>query len=53
MLIFAVEIATLTRVDGQTVIRILPSKELDALIKVHEEAEAKAEAEKKKEKSSS
>nr|KAG5711548.1 hypothetical protein BaRGS_025975 [Batillaria attramentaria] len=44
-----VEMATLTRKDGKTAIRILPDKEVEALIKVHEEEEAKLEAEKKKE----
>jgi len=46
-----VEIATLTRPDNKvTQIRILPSADVDKLIKIHEEAEAKIEAEKKKEK---
>ncbi|XP_071488471.1 proteasome subunit alpha type-4-like [Diadema antillarum] len=45
-----IEIATLTREDGKTNIRILPVEELKKLIKEHEEREAKAEAEKKKEK---
>ena len=42
------EIATLTRIDGQTQVTILNNKEVAALIKQHEEEEAKAEAEKKK-----
>lgn len=53
MFCLSVEIATLTRVDGKTVIRILPASELEVLIKKHEEEEAKAEAEKKKEKAGS
>jgi len=44
-----VEIATLTRENGRTVIKILPADELNEYIKKHEEEE-KAEAEKKKEK---
>ena len=47
----AVEIATLTRENGQTHIKILDNKFVDECIKVHEAEEAKAEAEKKKEKS--
>jgi len=47
-----VEIATLTRAEGRTRIRILPAAELEALIKKYEEDEAKAEAEKKKDKPS-
>lgn len=47
------EIATLTREDGRTRIRILLSTELDALIKKYEAEEAKAEAEKKKDKPAS
>ncbi|XP_077988792.1 proteasome subunit alpha type-4-like [Glandiceps talaboti] len=42
-----VEIATLTREDDVTKIRILPAKEVDAIIKENEEKEAKAEAAKK------
>ena len=42
------EIATLTRENGKTVIKILPATEVDALIKIHEAEEAKIEAEKKK-----
>ena len=42
------EIATLTREDGQTRICILRSAEVDRLIKAHEAEEARAEAEKKK-----
>jgi len=44
-----VEIATLTRENGQTQIKILPAEMLTEIIKKHEEAEAAAEAEKKKE----
>jgi len=44
-----VEMATLTRKDNKTVITVLPDKEVEALIKVHEDEEAKAEAQKKKE----
>lgn len=39
--------ATLTRENGKTNIRILPAKEVEVLIKKHEEQEAKAEAAKK------
>ena len=49
--IFSVEIATLTRENGKTNIKILEGKEVDKLIKLHEEEEKKAEAEKNKEKS--
>ncbi|KAF6273342.1 proteasome 20S subunit alpha 4 [Rhinolophus ferrumequinum] len=42
-----VEIATLTRESGKTVIRVLKQKEVEQLIKKHEEEEAKAEREKK------
>ncbi|XP_030312870.1 proteasome subunit alpha type-4 [Calypte anna] len=42
-----VEIATLTRENGKTVIRVLKQKEVEQLIKQHEEEEAKAEREKK------
>lgn len=45
--LFAVEIATLTRENGKTVIRVLKQKEVEQLIKKHEEEEAKAEREKK------
>ncbi|KYO21326.1 hydroxylysine kinase [Alligator mississippiensis] len=38
-----VEIATLTRENGKTVIRVLKQKEVEQLIKQHEEEEAKAE----------
>ena len=41
-----VEIATLTRENGKTVIRVLKQKEVEQLIKKHEEEEAKAEREK-------
>ncbi|ELT98287.1 hypothetical protein CAPTEDRAFT_152113 [Capitella teleta] len=43
-----VEIATLSRQDGKTVIRILPASEVEVLIKKHDEQVAKLEAEKKK-----
>lgn len=42
-----VEIATLTRQNDKTVIRILPPNEVQALISAHEKAEAEAEAAKK------
>ncbi|XP_063494729.1 proteasome subunit alpha type-4 isoform X1 [Symphalangus syndactylus] len=42
-----VEIATLTRENGKTIIRVLKQKEVEQLIKKHEEEEAKAEREKK------
>lgn len=42
-----VEIATLTRESGKTVIRVLKQKEVEQLIQKHEEEEAKAEREKK------
>lgn len=43
----------LTREDGVSKIRILPTAQLEALIKKFEEEEAKAEAEKKKDTKSS
>lgn len=43
------EIATLTRKDNKTVMRILPESEVNVHIKKHEEEEARLEAEKKKE----
>ena len=43
-----VEIATLTRVNDKTIIRILKCNELDQLIKKYEADEAKSDAEKKK-----
>lgn len=43
-----VEIATLTRVNDKTVIRILKCNELEQLIKKYEADEAKSDAEKKK-----
>ncbi|XP_052698592.1 proteasome subunit alpha type-4-like [Crassostrea angulata] len=46
-----VEIATLTRENGQTKMTILGAPAVEEVIKKHEEIEAKAEAEKKKEKS--
>ena len=39
-----VEIATLTRKDGKSVIRILPKKDIDQEIKEHEEREKEREA---------
>ncbi|CAN0321359.1 unnamed protein product [Lampetra fluviatilis] len=42
-----VEIATLTRENGITKIKVLKQKEVEALVKKHEEEEAKAEKEKK------
>ncbi|XP_038622930.1 proteasome subunit alpha type-4 [Tachyglossus aculeatus] len=42
-----IEIATLTRENGKTTIRVLKQKEVEQLIKKHEEEEAKAEREKK------
>ncbi|MBN3289448.1 PSA4 protein, partial [Polypterus senegalus] len=42
-----VEIATLTRENGKTKIKVLKLKEVEELIKKHEEEEAKAEREKK------
>ncbi|CAH2311173.1 proteasome subunit alpha type-4 [Pelobates cultripes] len=42
-----VEIATLTRENGKTKIRVLKQKEVEELIKKHEEEEAKVEKEKK------
>ena len=50
---FAVEMATLTRKDGKTCIRILPESEVNEYIKKVEEEEAKAEAEKKKKEAAS
>ena len=44
-----VEMATLTRQNGKTVIKVLPDSVVEGYIKVHEAEEAKAEAEKKKE----
>lgn len=41
------EIATLTREDGRTKIKVLKQKEVEELIKRHEAEEAKAEKEKK------
>ena len=42
------EVATLTREDGKTKIRILPAGELDVYIQKYNEEEAKIEAEKRK-----
>lgn len=42
--------ATLSRVDGRTVIHILTNKEVEALIADFEKAEAAAEAAKKEQK---
>jgi len=47
------ELATLTRENGKTVIKVLPTNEVDELLKKHEETEAKAEAEKKDKKDKS
>lgn len=47
---FAVEMATLSRVNDKTVIHILTSKEVEALIADFEKAEAAAEAAKKEQK---
>lgn len=41
------EIATLTREDGKTKIKVLKQKEVEELIKRHEAEEAKAEKDKK------
>lgn len=43
----SVEIATLTREDGKTKIKVLKKKEVEELIKQHEAEEAKAEKSKK------
>ncbi len=45
--IFKVEIATLTRENGKTRIKVLKQKEVEELIKKHEAEEAKAEKDKK------
>ena len=45
---FTVELAHLTRKDGQTCIHILTNEEVDGLLKEHEETEKKIEAEKQK-----
>lgn len=42
-----VEIATLTREDGKTKIKVLKQKDVEELIKRHEAEEAKAEKDKK------
>ena len=47
--LLTVEIATLTRKDGKSVIRILDDSEVDVHIKNYEAEEARLEAEKKKE----
>ncbi|XP_041365598.1 proteasome subunit alpha type-4-like isoform X2 [Gigantopelta aegis] len=44
-----VEIATLTRKNGKTLIHILPNSKVEAMIKAYEAEEAKLAAEKKKE----
>lgn len=41
------EIATLTRENGKTCIKVLKQKEVEELIKKHEAEEAKVEKEKK------
>lgn len=46
-LCFLVEIATLTRDNGKTCIKVLKLKEVEELIKKHEAEEAKAEKDKK------
>lgn len=43
----SVEIATLTRENGKTCIKVLKQKEVEELIKKHEAEEAKAEKDKK------
>jgi 20S proteasome subunit alpha 3 len=48
MFLISVEVATLSREDGKTKIRILPASELDVYIQKYNEEEAKIEAEKKK-----
>ena len=48
-----VEMATLTRENGKTKTRILPSKEVEELIAAYEKAEAEAEAAKKEQKQKS
>lgn len=45
--LFVVEIATLTRENGRTCIKVLKQKEVDVLIKKHEAEEAKVEKAKK------
>lgn len=52
MFIILVEMATLTRINNKTVINILSSKEVEALIAQYEKKEAEAEAQKKEQKSS-
>lgn len=47
MLFFSVEIATLTRENSKTCIKVLKLKEVEELIKKHEAEEAKAEKDKK------
>merc|ERR1712121_344732 len=42
-----IELATLTRENGKTQIKILPADQVDTLIKKYEKAEAEAEAAKK------
>lgn len=44
---FAVEMATLTRKDNKTIIRVLTSPEVEKLIAAFEKSEAEAEAAKK------
>lgn len=48
-----VEMATLTRTNNKTDIRILTNKEVEELIKEHEKSEAAAEAAKKEQKQKS
>lgn len=45
--VVSVEIATLTRENGKTCIKVLKLKEVEELIKKHEADEAKAEKDKK------
>ena len=52
-MVFLVEMATLTRDNGKTKIRILPAKEVEQLIAAYEKAEAEAEAAKKEQKQKS
>lgn len=53
IVIFLVEMATLSRVDNKTIIRILTSKEVEALINQYEKKEAETEALKKEQKAAS
>lgn len=53
MFCFVVEMATLSRVNNKTEIRILTNKEVEELIKAYETSEAAAEAAKKEQKQKS